>query len=181
MRYFKQSLIIFLLVIAGCIPVKNFKSVKPIFPEVGNPNFPKTIDSLQPTFEWETSAKRTTAAARLESIQPGSQWETSTAYDVTYDFIIYECIKKDECIKTVDPWGGKRRAEGREIYHRQGLKESKHTIEEPLKPDTGYFWSVRIRQGQKVSDWAVYDYTIYSSGGSSTAHNYPFIFKTPKN
>ena len=143
-------LIIVFLILAGCT---SFHGIKPIYPMVGNPNFPKQVDSLQPTFRWEPS--------------PGP--------DVTYDFVIYEGIKVESF------WEGTKRSVGKEVYYRQGLKEPEHKIEEPLKPETEYYWSVRIRRGDTVSEWAIYDYTLFLGTAYMKAVNHPFIFKTPEN
>jgi hypothetical protein len=121
---------IFLIVLVGCT---TYKGIKPIYPEVGHPNMPKVVDSLQPTFQWEPLPER----------------------GATYDFIVYECIKEEDFLK------GPRRALGREVYYREGLNETKHKIEEPLKPDSEYFWSVRLRHGQYASSWSLYDYDFF--------------------
>jgi len=142
-------LTILLLMLTGCT---SFKVLKPIYPEVGNPNYPKVVESLKPTFQWEPSQEP----------------------DVAYDFVIYEGIKEE------DFWKGTKRAVGREVYYREGLTEPKHTIEESLKPDVEYYWSVRIRRGQMVSSWSLYDYTLFLGTGYMRAANHPFIFKTPK-
>jgi len=144
------ALIVATLVLTGCT---SFHGIKPVYPEVGNPNFPKQADSIQPTF----------------------RWEPSTEPDSAYDFIIYEGIKLESF------WEGTKRSLGREVYYRQGLKGPQHKIEEPLKPDTEYYWSVRIRHGDKVSKWAIYDYTLFLGTAYMMAGNRPFIFKTPKN
>jgi hypothetical protein len=138
-----------LLLLIGCT---SFKGLKPIYPEVGNPNFPKAVESLRPTFQWEPYKEP----------------------NVAYDFVIYEGIKWQDFVK------GTKRAVGREVYYREALKKPKHQIEEPLKPDTEYYWSVRIRRGQTVSSWSLYDYTLFLGTGYYSATSYPFIFKTPK-
>jgi len=113
---------------------------------------PKAVESLQPTFRWEASP------------EPG----------VLYDFIVYEGIKVESF------WEGTKRSVGREVYYRQGLKMAEHKIEEPLKPDTEYYWSVRTRRGNRVSEWAIYDYTLFLGTAYMRASNRPFVFKTPE-
>jgi hypothetical protein len=125
--------------------------IAPIYPKVGNPNFPTAVDSLQPTLRWQPVAEP----------------------DASYDLIIHEIIK------TSSFWEGTKRSIGGEVYYRQGLKESKHKIEEPLKPDTEYCWSVRVRRGEAVSDWAEYDYDLFLGTAYVWANNAPFMFKTP--
>ncbi len=148
----KRNHLVFIVlsfVLAGCT---SFHGVRPVYPEPGNPNMPKAVESLQPTFRWEASP------------EPG----------VLYDFIVYEGIKVESF------WEGTKRSVGREVYYRQGLKMAEHKIEEPLKPDTEYYWSVRTRRGNRVSEWAIYDYTLFLGTAYMRASNRPFVFKTPE-
>jgi hypothetical protein len=149
MKHCAIMTVIFAFLLLGCT---SFKGIKPIYPKVGNPNSPKAVDSLTPTFKWEPSK------------EPG----------VTYDFVIYEGIKEESF------WKGTKRAMGRRVYYREGLTETEHTIREPLKPDTEYYWSVRTRNGDKVSEWSLYDYTLFLGTAYMHAGNAPFMFKTPK-
>lgn len=134
-----------LLVLIGCT---KYRGIKPLHPDVGNPNYITRVDSLTPTFRWEP-------------------WSDP---NVTYDLIVYEGITEYSF------WKGTRRAVGGEVYYREALQETVHEIEEPLKPDTEYHWSLRIRRGHQVSDWSRYDFIAYGY----RATNYLFIFKTPK-
>jgi hypothetical protein len=74
-----------LLTCLGLLGCTTFSGVKPIYPDVGNPNYLSSVDSLQPTFRWE-------AVPDAES----------------YDFIIYESIKTESF------WEGSKRSVGRE-------------------------------------------------------------------
>jgi hypothetical protein len=125
--------------------------ITPIYPKVGNPDLPTRVDSLQPTLKW----------------QPAE------GGDVTYDLVIYESIT------TSSAWEGKKKALGREVYYRKGLASTEHRLEEPLKPDSEYYWSVRMRKGEAVSKWATYDYDLFLGAAYMWARNKPFMFKTP--
>jgi len=138
-------------VLVGC--ATSFKGVKPLYPKVGLPSVPTSVDSLQPTFRWEPAPES----------------------DVTYDLIIYEGIVQGSFWKE-----GVKRAVGREIYYRKGIKEAEHKIEETLNPDAEYYWSVRKRKGQNVSNWSLYDIEVVGPMGYGKASNCPFLFKTPK-
>ena len=135
------------LLIVGCATAEG---VTPVHPEIGNPNYPTVVESLQPSFEWKPA-------------------ESAEAYDL----IVYECIKVGSF------WEGTSRTVGREVYYRQGLADTRHRIEEALKPDTEYYWSVRMRRGNRVSAWSVYDYTLFLGAGMYHAENELFFFKTP--
>jgi hypothetical protein len=140
-----------LLTCLGLLGCTTFSGVKPIYPDVGNPNYLSSVDSLQPTFRWE-------AVPDAES----------------YDFIIYESIKTESF------WEGSKRSVGREVYYREELQGTEHRIEEPLRPNSEYYWSVRIRRGPEVSRWSLYHYQLFLGTGYVSATNQPFGFKTPK-
>ena len=150
----KKRSFYYLLVLALLGGCANFKEVKPIYPKVGHPDYPKIVDSLQPKFQWKPIA--------------GS--------DVTYDLIIYECSEDTSFI----PKKEQRSTARRVAYYREGVTETECKIEEPLEPNTVYIWSVRVRRGKEVSDWSVYNYSMASSGLRMTWINYPFIFKAPE-
>lgn len=140
-----------LVAAAGITGWTSFAGVKPVFPEVGNPNFPTAIDTLRPTFEWQA--------------KPGAG---------SYDLIVYEGIKEESF------WEGTKRAVGREVYYREALLSTRHTIEQDLAPGTEYYWSVRIRRGDEVSDWSVYDYTLFLGTAYMHAGKRFFVFHTPE-
>ena len=148
MKRYISILAIFSFILSGCS--STFYFVEPIYPEVVRPDDPKIVDSLKPTFQWKPLEEK----------------------DVTYDLIVYEAIIEETFWKTI------RRTVGREIYYREALEMPNHRIEKLLKPDTEYFWSVRTRQGDKVSKWAIYDYLEFIAG--KKWFDQPFIFKTPK-
>lgn len=141
--------ILVVLMLAGCT---SFHEIKPLSPEVGNPNFPKQAETLQPTFKWEAPQGK----------------------GITYDLIVFEGIKIESF------WKGVKRSIGKEIYYREGLPQTEHKIEKPLEPGREYYWTVRTRQGEKVSEWAKYDYTLFLGTAYMRAGNQPFIFKTPE-
>lgn len=122
---------VFLVFLAGCT---SYDLLKPVSPAVGNPRSdPEIVASLQPTLSWEQSSD----------------------VAVTYDLVIFECIK-DESF-----WEGTKRSVGDRVYYREALQQAAHTVELPLKPGTEYYWSVRIRKGTGVSEWSHYDYTVF--------------------
>lgn len=81
----------------------------------------------------------------VESLKSTFQWKAAFQNSViTYDLIIYEIVGShtDPPI----PW--------KEVYYREGLSLPKHQMEEPLHPGKRYYWSVRVHQGARVSDWS---------------------------
>ncbi len=114
-----------------------------------------------------------TSPVVVDSVQPTLRWKSASESNVTYDVIIYDVIKTQ--VTATKP-----RATGKVVYYREGIKESEHKIEDPLKTNTEYFWSVRFRSGEKVSDWSTWSYTFYVYGQYIEEKNVPFMFKTPE-
>jgi len=129
----------------------TFHGVTAVSPEVGNPKFPPTVDSLQPTLKWELSD------------QP----------DVTFDLIIYEGLVTESF------WRGTERSVGKQVYYREGLTEREHHLAEALKPSTEYYWAVRTRRNDAVSPWSRYDYFLFLGTAWVKGNNLLFMFKTP--
>lgn len=105
---------------------------------------------------------------RVESLRPAFRWEPVAEPGVQYDFIIFEAHK------ILPLW-----IIGREVYYREGLAEPEHRLDDPLRPQTYYFWSVRVRREGNVSEWVWVSCTQVAWGiaGSMT---FPFfILKTP--
>jgi len=103
----------------------------------------------------------------VETIQPTFRWEPVDERDARYDLIIYESH-------------GRYAAVGREVYYREGLAEPEHTLEVPLQPNREYYWSVRVRRGEEVSEWSRFDYTYRPGTWGEREEEYPFfLFRTP--
>lgn len=143
------GLMVGLALMTGCVA---FHSITPINPPVGNPN-------LNP--------------ARVVSLQPDLIWESSPDTAAIYDLIVYECLKEESF------WKGVRRSVGDQVYYRDGIQGNTHKIEIVLKPYTEYYWSVRIRNGNKISEWSRYDYTLYLILSYMRINDSFFRFRTP--
>ncbi len=112
---------------------------------------------------------------RVTFLRPLFTWEPADP-GVQYDFIIYE---SHYIGSSFTEW-----AIGREVYYREGLKEPHHELEVPLQPNRAYYWSVRVRHGETVSDWSRFDYTRCDTMARirCDTEEYPFfMFKTPSN
>ena len=112
----------------------------------------------------------------VASVTPTLEWKKVDAEGVAYDVAIYEAL----------PYGPPLRisyVQGTIVEYAQGLAAPSYTVKTPLKPHTHYFWSVRLRKGETVSDWSSMSYrefaflfVAYISGGAS---NVPFRLATP--
>ena len=120
-----------------------------------------TIHGITPTsISWSDRPR--------ETLQPAFRWEPVAGADVRYDLIILESL-----VPRYSPGVGK------EVYFREGLQEPEHTLEVSLQPDREYYWSIRARRGEKVSEWS--SFTVHSGWGwSASSLTYPFFrFRTP--
>lgn len=149
----RPSALILILAFLMLAGCTTFHGVTPLSPEAGNPNRPQLTDSLQPVFRWEPAPEA----------------------GVTYDLIVYDGIKIESFIE------GVKRSVGKEIYYRTGLTKAEHQMEEPLKPGSEYYWSVRKRLNDTVTAWTTYDYTLFLVTAYVRITNRLFIFRTPDN
>src|SRR5262249_46141384 len=124
------------------------------------------VDTLQPTLRW-----------KLSPAQPSTT-------DINYDLVICRATNVTLARATNVTLGCPK---GNVVYNRTGLKDAQHTIEQPLNANAIYFWSIRVRQGTNVSDWAGYNYTSFSllplPGAflnGSREKDRPFRFRTPQ-
>lgn len=106
-------------------------------------------------------------------LQPTLRWAPAAQSGVTYDLVIHEGVKAESF------WRGTERAVGREAYYRESLTAPEHRVEQPLKPDTEYYWSVRTRTGDRVSDWSTYSYRREFILARQWGDNIPYRFRTP--
>jgi hypothetical protein len=106
----------------------------------------------------------------VPSLQPVLEWEPSQGTEVTYDVVVVEGLE-----------GGRLYNPGRTVFYRERITENKVKIEPPLVLDSVYWWTVRTRNGDKVSEWSRYDFTGYYVYVTMWTRNYPYPFRTPVN
>lgn len=127
-----------------------------------------TIHGITPVYPKVRSA--------VDSLRPVFRWKPTAEPDVRYDFVIYERAG----IKGLPRgWMGI----GKEIYYRESLMEPQHMVDEHLQPSRWYYWSVRARRGQNVSEWSRFD-EVECAGFVGAAACYKeehpfFMFWTP--
>jgi len=131
---------------------QDFSGLQPLYPGMiksnkgGAPEFVAT-DSLQPTMRWESFqdfvARELNDSEFLHRIS-----------HVTYDLRIWHAgMSRSFMVIYPDEL----------VYSRQGIAVPFHHVEQPLKPSTNYFWSIRARfdlDGHpRVMQWG----TVYST------------------
>ncbi len=102
----------------------------------------------------------------VETVQPTFRWEPVAESNARYDFVIFESYDYKAVV-------------GRKVYYKEGLQEPEHTLEVSLQPDRKYYWSVRVRRGEEVSDWSRFDYWHRMTCGRSYEEFAFFRFRTP--
>ncbi|MBN8499291.1 hypothetical protein [Accumulibacter sp.] len=137
-----------LALLSGCA---TFRGSEPIHPPAGDPRHPALVAELRPEFRWRPPVGK----------------------EFTYDLIVLRATKWSSGPRTDCESDDESGAEGtrgsrptrwpslpleQAAYFRAGLREATHRIDVDLAPDTSYLWSVRTRQGDRVSGWACYDY-----------------------
>ena len=128
----------------------RFRGVPPIAPEVKTSGFP-TVRTLQPEFAWKGSADA----------------------GIHYDVILYEAATYT-INKVTDFY-----ARGRLAAYAEDIAATSWRPDKPLKPGTRYFWSVRSRDGDVVSDWSTQSYFSFALVVFSSGYGQWFQFQTP--
>lgn len=103
----------------------------------------------------------------VKTLQPTFRWEPVAESNARYEFIIFESYGGEAVV-------------GREVYYREGLQEPEHTLEVSLQPDREYYWSVRMRRGEEVSEWSRFDYWKHEACDYARHREFAFFrFQTP--
>jgi hypothetical protein len=108
----------------------------------------------------------------VDRLDPIFQWQPSTDPQVTYDVIVYEAAD-------YKGRNGTNYVLGRIAAYRQGLTSSVWQIDRPLTAGQRYFWSVRLRKGDTVTNWSTYTYFNFFLIGASFGSGQWFSFTTP--
>lgn len=170
-------LIVFFMLV-GCSTV-TVAGLKPIYPQPvrgdsGGDFF--EVDSLQPTFRWESFP-------RPQDLRKDENGLLGRFQNVTYDLKIWRAqasfSPKASTTRQTFPEPSHKL-----IYYRQGLAEPVHKIEKPLAPLTRYIWSVRARfevdGGTRVIPWAAIWRSRIAQRSSVVPHHPTYYrFKTP--
>lgn len=146
---------------AGCVSLpKTYSSEeRPISPELGSTvaDFYQVIDTLQPVLRWKDSKSE----------------------GQTYDVAVWESPSQAPD-KSIAGTPLKQRKWGKQIYYSQGISQNYFKISKPLKPNTCYHWSVRVRTGNKVTEWATFNQAAVTVGAVGYAYQFPYGFITPR-
>jgi hypothetical protein len=90
--------------------------------------------------------------SEVRTLTPLLEWEPSSRSGVAYDIAIYESLSFAYGLKSVTGLRGTR------VAYVEGLREPRYTAR--LQPGRKYEWSVRLREGDTVSDWSTTSYAF---------------------
>lgn len=111
------------------------------------------------------AVKASDTYSNTESCTPQLSWKLrkNTPPTAIYDIAIYEALKSKQ--------------RGERVLYVEGVVGTSYIVQTPLKPDTHYLWSVRVRLPDgRVSAWSTYSSNdlIFDSYGNW------FELKTPE-
>lgn len=108
----------------------------------------------------------------LENDPPTFEWKPSTNSNVSYDLIIYEA----------PAYAGSDMAQaripGKVFFYEENIPTTKFSLPKKLNRKSKYYWSLRLRDNDTVSNWTRFDYFYFFVIGSSFASNQMFSFAT---
>ena len=144
-----MRVLVLCLLLSAAPACVSYSGLKPIYPDVGHPVYHvMDVGTLQPTLRWQTAPD---ASAK-------------------YDLVVFE--GPETLFGYID------RGDLKRVYAREGIIQSEHTVEEPLKPGLVYFWSVRVH-GTDMTAWSRYNYNLFALFFYVHASDQLFRFKTP--
>ena len=116
----------------------------------------------------------------IDTLTPELKWKNYQKYPQTFDVGIWETPYRS--IEDVDKKSDQIDSSwGTLIFMTNNIPTNFYQITVPLKPDTYYNWSVRIRDGEKVQKWSSFSQSKAVGSVTLTHFNVPFGFKTPTN
>ena len=142
------------LVLIGCVPTwsRTFLGLEPVSPSVQLSGF-----------------------RQVEDLRPELRWKPAKSSSVAYDVVIWDSGLDPQKAEV-----GGRYNWGTVVYQREGLIQTVHRVDTPLKPGTLYFWSIRTREGSTLGDWSTMDGYVAVSGFRREIRGAPFGFTTPR-
>jgi hypothetical protein len=108
----------------------------------------------------------------VDSLTPSFSWQPSPREGVTYDIVIYRAL----------PYGDSY-VPGPIVEWAADLPEPRYILKKPLASGSNYFWSVRLRDSEVLSDWSTTSfhsfYFLVFVYGTETGRGILFNFSTP--
>ncbi len=142
-------------------------------------SFPKTFSTQERPIAPKLGASVMNFYLVTDTLQPVLRWKDIRSEGQTYDVALWQS-RSEAPDKSITGTPLKNRDWGKQVSYVQGISQNYYKIDKPLKPNTCYHWSVRVRTGDEVSDWAAFSQSAVSPIGFGRAYHLPFGFITPK-
>lgn len=163
------GLVTSLILALGCISQPRYYGG--LFTHAGNLSDPD-LYPLYPIMNYSFGSRYET----INTLNPELKWSDKRKPNQTYDLCLWETSYNS--VKDVDFSNGQ--SWGTPVYSVNNISENVHQVTLPLKPDTLYNWSVRLREGSTVGAWGAFRQDIMVCFAFHETHyNCPFGFKTP--
>ncbi len=95
----------------------------------------------------------------VDTLDPTISWKDLVQYGSSYDVVIYEKLDEGD----VQAYGGARKKNPKkEVFYQEGIEGTELVLTDVLKPNKTYYWSVRARDGQNVSDWSMNETQVFT-------------------
>jgi len=112
------------------------------------------------------------AFASVDSLRPALTWQPSSESDVTYDVAIWKAVEYRRGLLS----GYVR---GDLVVYAEDLKDPRFDVSPALEAKTRYFWSVRLRRGQRVTTWSTANRFAFLIVLATSGRGEFFAFQTP--
>lgn len=109
----------------------------------------------------------------VATLTPVLEWKPSTKSNIRYDFALYEVVGISSATLGVGSIRGPL------VAYAEGLREPRYQVSMPLEPGKKYEWSVRLRDGDTVSNWSSSSYFLFLGIAYISGWGQWFGFSTP--
>jgi hypothetical protein len=187
-RHFGVLRVITLILVILGLPITGCSISMPI-PYVG-------FQAIQPEQGYDAERKRMDVPT-VDSLQPELVWGPFPGVHMPCllckkePFIIIDMDEVTDVTYHLRIWHAPKFAPGEVVYDRRDLVETSHRLEQPLEPDSIYFWSVRARfrfdGNPQLTEWSLSNLPFYDTEtaymlarriGTIPPRNY-YRFRTP--
>jgi hypothetical protein len=156
-------------------PPGNAKTLRPICAPAWALACSETNRGVEPVRPVATVAEITlgTRFPTTESLTPVLEWKPVSKSGVTYDVVIYESLSFE-----YGPMMRVNRLLGSRLAYAEGLTEPRYSPP-TLQPGKKYEWSVRLREGDTVSNWSTTSFSLNLLIAGRSEAGQLFGFETP--
>jgi len=109
---------------------------------------------------------------RTENLRPEFSWEPVQGENISYDLALYEAASLNAMV-------GPGTLPGNLVAYVEDLDDPYWQPEAELKPNTRYYWTVRLRRGDKVSGWSTKGFSFFAVVAWAFSRGDYFAFRTP--